>query len=490
MTEASSGDVDGLRAAHERDDSPAVAVVLSHDRNRELLCEWLSPSYELVVPDPGESSLPPAAAAADLLFLDAGAYARHPDWVAAYRDSEDALFHPVLLLVSGDGDVEPSVWADVDDVVSTPVAKAVLRARVEGLLSRRALTRDVAASEQRFRTLFEASPDPVLVVSGEGPTVVDANEGFRDRFVGSDEPCRGRPLASFDAFDSGAVATLTSAPDGGDRPVISARTRADESRYVECSRRRLPASASASAGDRQVVVLRDVTDRVHRERQLERQLDRLDEFAGVLAHEIRNPLGIASGWLERARATGDGDAFDRVERAHDRLAGMVDELLELARQGHIVGDVSTVSVASLVTEAWDAVPSSDGTLALDPPLSDCTVTGDRGRLREVFVNLFRNALEHGGPEVTVSVGLLDDETGLYVADDGAGFDECDVDHLFEPGYTTDAGGTGFGLAIVEQVVEAHGWAVSATEGPAGGARFELIDVALSCGPGEGAPEGT
>jgi signal transduction histidine kinase len=99
----------------------------------------------------------------------------------------------------------------------------------------------------------------------------------------------------------------------------------------------------------------------------------------------------------------------------------------------------------------------------------------------------RNAIEHArnqaddnvdkSENVTITVGELAD--GFYVADDGNGIPESEQDDVFEAGYTTTEQGTGFGLSIVEQVVEAHGWEISITESAEGGARFEVTDVDVS-----------
>jgi len=77
--------------------------------------------------------------------------------------------------------------------------------------------------------------------------------------------------------------------------------------------------------------------------------------------------------------------------------------------------------------------------------------------------------------VTVTVGAIDGR-GFYVADDGPGIPEEDREDVLESGYTTSQDGTGFGLAIVSEIAEAHGWSVEVTESGAGGARFEITGV--------------
>ncbi|MBS3761523.1 MAG: ATP-binding protein, partial [Halodesulfurarchaeum sp.] len=100
---------------------------------------------------------------------------------------------------------------------------------------------------------------------------------------------------------------------------------------------------------------------------------------------------------------------------------------------------------------------------------DKTFEADPDRLASLLENLFRNAVEHAGPEVTVTVEPTSD--GFAVADDGPGIPPEDRETVFESGYTTETDGTGFGLAIVAEVATAHDWSVRVEESDAGGARF-------------------
>ncbi|WP_255491984.1 HAMP domain-containing sensor histidine kinase [Haloarcula sp. JP-L23] len=104
---------------------------------------------------------------------------------------------------------------------------------------------------------------------------------------------------------------------------------------------------------------------------------------------------------------------------------------------------------------------------------DTVIEADESRLQQLFENLFRNAIEHGGEAVTVHVGALEDGTGFYVADDGPGIPSEKRDQIFDHGYSTVADGTGFGLTIVQPIVQAHGWELAVTESAEGGARFEI-----------------
>jgi signal transduction histidine kinase len=196
-----------------------------------------------------------------------------------------------------------------------------------------------------------------------------------------------------------------------------------------------------------------------RTQELERANQRLDEFAGVVSHDLRNPLTVADLNLLLARQTGDEEHFEAVHRAHTRMEQIIDDVLTLSRNGDDVIEPVLTDLAQAAWDAWETTDARDGTL-------DVRVTGmataDPTRLRTLFENLFRNALDHGGPGTHIVVGNLGGG-GFYVADDGPGIPATEREHVFDAGYTTSESGTGFGLAIVKRIAEAHGWTVSVTE---------------------------
>jgi PAS domain S-box-containing protein len=232
-------------------------------------------------------------------------------------------------------------------------------------------------------------------------------------------------------------------------------------------------------------VTRSITERKQYERELERQNERLDEFASVVSHELRNPLNVAAGRLKLARADCESDHLEDVAHAHERMETLIEDLLSLAREGKQVRDVESISFPEFVTECWETVETTNGRLDVR---TERTVQADPPRLTQLFENLFRNAVEHaaedpdrvgvsGGDEVvTVVVGDLDDASGFYVADDGPGIAPEDRDRVFEAGYSTTPKGTGFGLSIVSEIVQAHGWEITLVEGEMGGSRFEITGV--------------
>ncbi|MFC7075210.1 sensor histidine kinase [Haloarcula halophila] len=203
--------------------------------------------------------------------------------------------------------------------------------------------------------------------------------------------------------------------------------------------------------------------------QLVRQRERMEQFTNMVSHDLRNPLNVASGQLELARRDHESEHLDAVAESHDRMESLIDDVLTLARERDPDLRVESVALPAVVDRAWRTVETDTATLRTE---TDATVLADPDRLQQLLENLFRNAAEHGGEAVTV--GALDSGTGIYVEDDGPGFD--DVDRVFESGYTTAESGTGLGLAIVWELAASHDWRVTATTGRDGGARIELHDV--------------
>ena len=212
-----------------------------------------------------------------------------------------------------------------------------------------------------------------------------------------------------------------------------------------------------------------------RDAELQRELDRLEKFAALVSHDLRNPLNVASGRLQLATDASTDEAvlaeLSKVTQAHDRMEQLIDELLALARQGRTVDEVETVDLESVAREAWQTVDTGRATLTVvDGPIS---LEADPERLRTLLENLFTNSIEHGAVRdthrsdgITVTVGAVDG--GFYVADDGSGF-AIDPESALEYGTSGETDGTGFGLAIVHEIAAAHGWEISVAD--ADGARF-------------------
>jgi PAS domain S-box-containing protein len=219
-----------------------------------------------------------------------------------------------------------------------------------------------------------------------------------------------------------------------------------------------------------VGLTRDITDRKLYERELTETVDRLEEFTATVSHDLRNPLNVAAGNLSLAAAERDDERIDTAMDAVARMDTLVDELLTLAKEGQTLGERRDVPFEEIVEKSYENVRAPETTLRVTESVA---LPCDSARLTQAFENIIRNAVEHGGSGVTLTAGVLPEEDGVFIEDDGPGVPPEDRDRIFEKGHTTREDGSGFGLAIVERIVEAHGWEVRVASGASGGARFEI-----------------
>jgi signal transduction histidine kinase len=302
--------------------------------------------------------------------------------------------------------------------------------------------------------------DPVIILSDDN-AIRDYNRAAAELYPNL-EGARGQPLETVlpavgaHLNDSGSVLEV----------VVDEHTR-----YYRLTVTPFSADSTRLGS---VTSLTDVTERESYRRELERQNERLEQFASVVSHDLRNPLNVASLRAETALDTHEDDEnLTAIREALDRMEELIDDLLTLARQGEPIEETEPVSLSNIATQSWRMVDTGESKLVVD---RDRTFLADPDRLQQLFENLFRNALDHGGSNLTVTVGRLDDDAGFFVADDGDGIPTDERENVFESGYTTEQDGTGFGLAIVSEIVDAHQWAITVTEGENGGARFEIRGV--------------
>jgi two-component system, OmpR family, sensor kinase len=349
-------------------------------------------------------------------------------------------------------------------------------------------------------------PDPLPDVSGldtpVGPLTVDAvdGKGPRYRLVTSKLPAGGTlvtavPLDDVDdtvadarqiLFIAGAVALVAVAVAGwwairvGLRPVdrmVDTAQRIADGNITE----RLDVADPNSEMGKLSSALNQMLDRLEEAFAARTASeDRMRQFIADASHELRTPLTAIRGYAELYATSDDpgerATAMGRVKTAAVRMAGLVDDLVLLARldQGRPLA-TEPVDVARLVTDAAaDArAISPDRLVDVQTPLDGTTVVGDPARLRQVIDNLLSNVREHTPPgtRVGVSVAVEGDEVLVRVGDDGPGMTEEEAARAFDRFWqapATDAHprrGTGLGLAIVADLVRAHGGTIALQSAP-------------------------
>jgi PAS domain S-box-containing protein len=358
--------------------------------------------------------------------------------------------------------------------------------------------------EHQYQSLFEEAPVMAVTTRNEGgePVIEDCNRLFLQT-VGRDRPeVIGRPLTAFYTPEAerklldegGYTRALSNEFTSEERTLVTA-----DGEPVETLLRAVPRVDEDGEPIGTFALYVDISER----KQLRRENERLDQFASIVSHDLRNPLTVIKGRAELARETCDEEGqadIDAVVTAAERMEALIEDLLMLARQGQTLDEVEAVDLSTLVESCWRNVDSQGATLNVE---TDRTVWADASRLQQLLENLLRNAVEHGstgppsqtqgdavehsstsppsqiqedavehrGDDLTITVGDLED--GFFVADDGEGIPESERDSVFGAGYSTATAGTGFGLAIVKEITEAHGWDIDVTESDEGGARFEI-----------------
>ena len=339
--------------------------------------------------------------------------------------------------------------------------------------------------------VLDASPDAVLVVDAEG-TIRQANRNVTAVLGYEPETLEGRvveDLLRADDREHHAEHRRVYMGDPEPRPM----GRGLDLYALHADGTSVPVEISLGVIDHEdepyvVATIGDITTHQEREAELQRKNERLEEFASIVSHDLQSPLNVAEGRVATAQEECDSPHLEVAQRAHERMRRLIDDLLELAREGETTREDAPVDLADLVETCWETAATGDARLVVE---TTRTVHADQERLQQLLENLVTNSVEHGstssldasvrpdgrvdqdGPGVTVTVGDL--EGGFYVEDDGPGIPDDVGEQVFEMGYSGD-GSTGLGLAIVRAIVDTHDWRIELTEGTAGGARFEITDI--------------
>jgi len=374
-----------------------------------------------------------------------------------------------------------TVHQRLDDDATVPVETVTTYTEIDGHRYHIGTIQDITDRKERerelqkFRKAVEEAGHSILVTDTDG-TIEYANPAFEEVTGYTREEAIGRSPAilSSGAHDDEFYRDLwTTILDGETwRGEIVNERKNGEPLVIDQTIS--PLTDEDGTITHFVAINRDVTELKERRRQLERQNERLERFGHTVAHDLRNPLGVLDGYLDMARSEGiPSDVCEEMQTSIDRMTELIEELLALAEQGKTVLDPEPVSIEAVTEAAWKHVDTREMTLDIDVD-GDATLSMDESRVVQLFENLVRNARDHAGEDAHIRVGPLED--GFYVEDDGPGIPEANHDTVLESGFTTSEDGTGFGLAIVNQIADAHGWRVEIADGARGGARFEFHDV--------------
>ena len=366
------------------------------------------------------------------------------------------LARPLLRIADAARDIAAGRAAEFPDVHVPELAHQVdaLRAMHHELERR---FEELRHEREESRTLVEALSDGVLGADARG-NIISTNAAAR-RLLGYDDADALPPLAEL-FHDRPHRALMREVLNGG---VV-------EGRELDLGDRTVLISARPLADGGTLLVLSDVTD-LRRLETIRR------DFVANVSHELKTPLTAIAGYAETLAtealdAQAVGFARTIVENAR-RMQRLVDDLLDLSRieSGGWEPQPRDVIVESAAREAWRpfADRAAERRVDLEATSNSATVNVDPEALRQIFTNLFDNALRHTPPggRIRVAVEPAGDDTVVRVTDTGSGIPADHLPRIFErfyrvdPGRSRQEGGTGLGLAIVKHLVEAHGGRVEA-----------------------------
>jgi len=389
-----------------------------------------------------------AVAGAGLLLLLAA-------WVVAWMLSR-ALARPLLGIADAARDIAAGRVAEFPDVHVPELAHHVdaLRAMHHELERR---FEDLRREREESRTLLEALSDGVLAADSRG-TVISTNAAAR-RLLGYDPSETLPPLDEL--FHDRAHRALM-------REVLAGAVV--EGRELDLGDRTVLIAARPLKDGGTLLVFSDVTD-LRRLETIRR------DFVANVSHELKTPLTAIAGYAETLAAEAldsqaVGFAQTIVENAR-RMQRLVDDLLDLSRieSGGWQPEPRSIGVDAAAREAWRpfADRAAGQKVELDIAADSASVNSDPEALRQIFTNLFDNALRHtpAGGRIRLATERTGGVTIVRVTDTGSGIPAEHLPRIFErfyrvdPGRSRQEGGTGLGLAIVKHLVEAHGGRVEA-----------------------------
>lgn len=327
---------------------------------------------------------------------------------------------------------------------------------------------------ERFKFFIELSPDIVQVVNRNGEVMYQSNaspltefsmpkvegEKITDFAISNDKQVISNEMESIQENTDGVVTTTYRVNDEKTGEEIWVETRSQN--FIDTE----PLNGI-------IRVTREITDEKETKEQIKKQNKRLDQFASVVTHDLRNPLAVAQGnaGLIKERIDSTDDELNRfvtdVESSLNRMENIIQNMLSLTKSGDITGEKHVECIDEISKEAWSNVQAKEATLNIE---CEKKINCDKKALIQCLENLFRNSIEHGGRNVTITI--TDIAKGFSIKDDGEGIDEDIAESLFEMGETTDQSGTGYGLGIVKKVVDEHEWKIE-VDVNANGAKFDI-----------------
>lgn len=358
---------------------------------------------------------------------------------------------------------------DLSDVATTEQERAHLLEKIEQ-----------AAAE--WRGTFDAVEMPIIIV-GRDLAVLRINRAARMLAGKTYEEIVGMSLRDFPQTEPWiSIADLSSRVQENRAPVAR-QVRDTSARTLDLLA--MLFHGDDPADDRVIVIAWDVSALVDLQSRLEqqRQMATMGALVAGVAHEVRNPLFAISATIDALEQTATADLseyFDVLREEIGRMTTLMQDLLAYGRPAApVFTEVEVREIVELAARACSPAAARQRVDIVVTSVDGLTVVADRDRLERAVENLVLNAVQHSPQGTTVRVdaarvhGARSDVVTIRVRDQGKGFTREDLPRVFEPFFSRRKGGTGLGLALVQQIVTEHGGEVVASNAEGGGAEVAI-----------------
>ena len=364
------------------------------------------------------------------------------------------------------------------------------------------------ASEERFQSLFELSPDAIVVINARGE-LLDANDLACQLAGYSKEEMLKRPAIDFVAPDNLAEA-LSGMSQAGNGETVRVQIEFLNAKAERVPTELLGRRIESADGELYYGVIRDISDRLAKERQLRDSKEAAEkaniaksDFLANMSHEMRTPLNGVIGSLslieDDSVSKQTADLVKAAERSAETLLTLIDDLLDLSRieAGEVDLELSVfdpTELKTIVAEVFKPLAEKKGlTLSTELNTPGGQLNSDIGKIRQVLINLVGNAIkftQRGVVAVNIDVADVGERTELVleVRDTGIGISKQDQTVLFDRFKQADSsrskthGGAGLGLAICRQLSNIMDGSISVSSAPGVGSTFTFRVPVEKAGP--------
>ncbi len=490
-----------------------ILILLEQTENRRLLSEWLASTgdsasrpYEILLSDSEVRegyAVPLLDESFDLCILDGAALNHLWEWVQAKKKAEQPVFLPFLLIT-----LRPDVkmitrhlWQTIDDLVTKPIEKLELQARVEVLLRSRRLSLELKVaneklqneiierkqtqealveSEAKLSSLIQNSSDIIGILESDG-TIKYKSPSTQSLLGFSTEELEGKNHFDFihpEDYQKAKEQFHAGLNNPGNTQASEYRFRHKNGswHYLESK-----CNFIDSHVNQIVINSRDITERKQAEEEIRNALKRERElielksrFVSMVSHEIRTPLNvilastqILERYSDKWSSEKKNEFFSRIKESVKKMTELLNDVLLIGRVEFGKKDLNLMPVdliqfcSELVNEMQMGVGGKHR-IAFDSKSQNANACVDKKLLRQILTNLLSNAIKYSpqGSCVHFELSCQDAEAIFEIRDEGIGIPPEDQDKIFESFHrATNAKnitGTGLGLAVVKQSVDMHG----------------------------------